>query len=661
MQPINFKKNIKIVLGFLIAANLSFASLGLAIHLSHSSKTFAQSPVDEFSAGSAGTCFDSIPIGEATEKTVDFLNVIYTNLQTIHQIIPQQIQTAEGVLGEVGSPTSSCSCGPDKVTPFCVNSPITIALTATCFGIPASFNSQIPFCVNSALSFDLTALLKYLFPQFFPESVPSPSVSLLANTYSGRPCPNIDFDYEILKDTYNRLASSVENIENVVGLSRKKTENVTDDIMNLGESTTTKITLLEFIKRKLDISRKKFDACFQTVPQQRAALKGEITLKQAMKCTDSFPGGDYSFTEEKIKECKDKMVCLNYPTETDDEKCGDISCSGTYEKTGIESPTATQVCWTKKPLTENRCQKMGQCKEPNCSDCDSQPTSTQVYSCGTCCYIKEENCTGTNMGTCTVYGKDKYIGYMYYTTGTESITDTNWWKAGKIYCTGDSCGAEGTYTKNPSEDATIATCGVCQYADPNDSPTPDRSKAVCKNYPDNTSCGICKVCKSGECSPIKRRYYQVVASDSPHENCKETPVPEEGDVRYLGCSDCPQKTFTYTTGKDTSSEMNYTIFYGCYNGRCLNKEDIGYYWSNRGTDRGYSCNTLCQNHNFEGALYGIIVDNVFRVKRYIGPDNEMPDGSSVYAYRTIKGQKEYALNCGWTNWFTFCVCVKEPD
>ena len=545
---------IKKFIFLVVILNLSTVVLWSSVKLLHPLGTSAQSPVDEFTEGEAGTCFDTIPIGEAAEKTVDFLNTIYTNLQTIHQIIPLQLQTAEGVLGKVGAPTSSCQCTPDKVTPFCVNSPVTVGVDISWyFGCEEGcatpiLRSQVPLCINSLIKFDITALLKYLFPGFFPERVPAPSIQPLANTYSGRPCPNIDFEYEILKDSYNRLASSTQNIEDVIGLSKKKTETVTPDIMALGESSTTKITLLDFIKRKLKVAREKFTACNQTNIQRQQALQGTVSLRRTMKCTDTFPSGNYSFTQEKVNECKDKMVCLDYPA--DDPKCGEISCSNYYEKGGIESPTGTQICWTKAPLTENRCKGMGECKPPNDKRyCEGQPTSTQVYSCGTCCYIKEGDCEKNNKGACTVYREDTSIGDMYYVTGTPSVMGTNYWKEGHIYCTGDSCGAEGIYTKNPKTDRTIATCGKCQYADPNDSPTSSLAAAVCKNYEKGTECGgKCKVCDENDVGNwtcvnkncFANHWYDKLISSGMTEGCNESggDICTSGDTSHSAVASC---------------------------------------------------------------------------------------------------------------------------
>ena len=60
-------------------------------------------------------------------------------------------------------------------------------------------------------------------------------------------------------------------------------------------------------------------------------------------------------------------------TAVDDLVCGDIDCSGWYEKVGTVGPTDTDYCYGHQPLTADRCEGAGNCKDANTADCNGQP------------------------------------------------------------------------------------------------------------------------------------------------------------------------------------------------------------------------------------------------------------------------------------------------
>jgi len=95
---------------------------------------------------------------------------------------------------------------------------------------------------------------------------------------------------------------------------------------------------------------------------------------------------------------------------TDDSDCGIIDCSSWYVKTGTKSSTSTQYCYNKKDITNNRCEGVEDCKDANTADCNGQGNDILKYSCGTCKYIDDSDCTGTNLASCSNYPQGTSCG-----------------------------------------------------------------------------------------------------------------------------------------------------------------------------------------------------------------------------------------------------------
>jgi hypothetical protein len=158
---------------------------------------------------------------------------------------------------------------------------------------------------------------------------------------------------------------------------------------------------------------------------------------------------------------------------SDDEDCGIIDCSGWYVQTGVQSPTNTEYCYNKDDITENRCEGVGDCKDPNSGDCVSQGNDAQQYSCGICKYINSSNCVGTILGSCSDYPAGTSCGSGKQCDGSgncETACDPDM---------GDPCG--GSICVNPG---TIQCNGSC---------------AGTSNKPAGTDCGTCNTYGTYDC------------------------------------------------------------------------------------------------------------------------------------------------------------------
>ena len=87
---------------------------------------------------------------------------------------------------------------------------------------------------------------------------------------------------------------------------------------------------------------------------------------------------------------------------TDDDNCGIIDCSGWYVRGGTQGATETDYCVGHEDITTDRCEGGGDCKDPNTTDCASQPVlTTPQVTCGICQRVMD--CVGTIPGACEDY------------------------------------------------------------------------------------------------------------------------------------------------------------------------------------------------------------------------------------------------------------------
>jgi hypothetical protein len=143
--------------------------------------------------------------------------------------------------------------------------------------------------------------------------------------------------------------------------------------------------------------------------------------------------------------CDGDGSCSEVPF--DDSACGTIDCSGWYVQTGTESAIKSEHCYSKADITSSRCEGLGDCKDANTADCNSQPDDVLQYSCDACKYISVSSCTGTILGACS-----------NYPSGTPC-------DSGKVCDDSGNCGAP------PACDGTDTSCGIwptCNNCNDND-------------------------------------------------------------------------------------------------------------------------------------------------------------------------------------------------
>lgn|GEM_PF-5540349 len=116
-------------------------------------------------------------------------------------------------------------------------------------------------------------------------------------------------------------------------------------------------------------------------------------------------------------------ACPGPTVPADDSGCGTIDCDGKnyYYTSGSASVTGTNYCIYRDyaDITSSRCEGLGDCKDPNSSDCTSYSDLTKA-TCGTCKYASGacSSCFNYSAGTaCT--------GSIYVVSGA----------TGSPYCT----------------------------------------------------------------------------------------------------------------------------------------------------------------------------------------------------------------------------------
>ena len=187
--------------------------------------------------------------------------------------------------------------------------------------------------------------------------------------------------------------------------------------------------------------------------------------------SSTYPGTTCDYDQDGSKD-----ICT---INKDNGECGFASAStqgptpDEYVKSGTKSPSATQTCYF---------------RDWHCTGNSAAETYDDIpqYSCGTCAYISDADCTGGTKGSCSYYSASTQgpTADYYYDNGADSPSGTNYCVLRDYHCTGNS--AAETY-----DDITVATCGPCKYC----------NGSSCANYSNTTDCGLCRKCNgSGSCS-----------------------------------------------------------------------------------------------------------------------------------------------------------------
>ena len=121
-------------------------------------------------------------------------------------------------------------------------------------------------------------------------------------------------------------------------------------------------------------------------------------------------------------------------------------------------------------------------------------TDTKKDTCGTCEYCTDNDLTCNYYSTATSCGtKDCDYLNSYFTLGTASPTGTNYCKYRNYsdktrYCSSGTCDSPSCTSYS---DSTVATCGLCKFA--------EGACSSCTNYTHTYTCGTCKYCLLGSC------------------------------------------------------------------------------------------------------------------------------------------------------------------
>ena len=268
-------------------------------------------------------CQKTIPIGEAMDKTVDFTSDLYVQLQNIHKEVGNEIKTAQEVLNRLGKDAKNCD-----------------------------FSVCEPKCIDIGPSFDFDVTVLWFLPIVkYPACIAYCEQDLgVSRICQGDPCPHFDQDIKQFEDYQNNILTFHNNLKNIL---YAKTENIEEDIMKPGETLATKVTRLEFIKRKLDTARRKFSECALSEPEIRLVEAGETPPRISLSCVKAIQNGKFWPTEWP-KACQDK--CGSVPITDECESC---------------------LCSQTSRLAQVECQIYSTCKEP----CGKDPGSIACQSC----------------------------------------------------------------------------------------------------------------------------------------------------------------------------------------------------------------------------------------------------------------------------------------
>ncbi|PIR89797.1 hypothetical protein COS93_01150 [bacterium (Candidatus Gribaldobacteria) CG07_land_8_20_14_0_80_33_18] len=217
---------------------------------------------------SAQTCDTKIPIGEAIEKTIETQDRVFKEIQTIHQELNFQINAAMAALGSVSN------CNPKICDEF---------NQGVC--PPAIFTFGITLYINWERLY-----LDWLLGKYW-DIVTIPLCFSLCNyglPCKGTPCPSIKPNIDVVDSSIKRISDSISKINDVFSSS---TELVDDDIIAKGESSSTKISIFEFTKRKLKKAQEEFDNCAMSYKEWELASQGKYAGRNTIRCFDIFRTG----------------------------------------------------------------------------------------------------------------------------------------------------------------------------------------------------------------------------------------------------------------------------------------------------------------------------------------------------------------------------------
>lgn len=255
-------------------------------------------------------CDKVIPIGEAIFETNNLLSQVFAQTQNIRREVETQIKTASGILATLGENAQKCEFSQCKAV--CQN-----------ISIPVIFKG------------DFWPFVKITYPACIPmcgEVVKC----------QGKPCPDIQTLVSAFATSSQKLTGFKNNVENLIGpvLERKDIKPVTEDIKQkksafylwqyektveeYGEKYADKISVIEWIKRKLDRARAEFKSYSIPASEWKESLgEGLSPKKFSLRCKDVI---EYGYPIEWVNNCRN--LCDPEKSEFDEIECLKCLCGG---------------------------------------------------------------------------------------------------------------------------------------------------------------------------------------------------------------------------------------------------------------------------------------------------------------------------------------------
>ncbi len=260
------------------------------------------------------TCEEKIPIGEAIDRSSDMINDIYRQIEIIYRTIPGQIDAAKMMIA------GAQECDLDNCKPVCSDTScyaqkkhsecpgdFTCDPMGTCGCSDCTCSGDDCDSLSGSCTCNCTDELYggccLCSPFCIPKCEPQ--------TCKGKICPDLDIPHLLVIDAFNDIDNAYEIVKATYGEEAEATEEIGEDIMFPEETADDRITQEEAIRRKLALSRIKFNECTIPLSQMEEVAQGNLSYKEPLVCGDIFERA--SFPKTRLDYCQD--VCEEYNEE----------------------------------------------------------------------------------------------------------------------------------------------------------------------------------------------------------------------------------------------------------------------------------------------------------------------------------------------------------
>lgn len=303
---------------------------------------FSQKEPPEAVAQSELVCDTKIPIGEAMDKVVAFLDPVYINLQNIQLTALQELAIAGEVISTIGEKAENC--GSNNCQPNCVNSSIQGTISGRCgLGCPdypvdiyvglgsgkwalcggRSVDVCIPFCYPAVASNEMTkSFTEFLHDtNLVPDSV---------KRCRGRVCPEVDTGVLMIDKADEKLVEYKNSLQTYIGSLRKTEGDWTRENMDVGIEYNSYAPAANDILGRFDQAgtlknlldgeqgaRWGFEKCAVAKSDWPKVERSEIVPSTALSCKTMVELG-LAFPPDWVEGCRgDKQPCGKAGDEND--------------------------------------------------------------------------------------------------------------------------------------------------------------------------------------------------------------------------------------------------------------------------------------------------------------------------------------------------------